>query len=235
MTTMDSLEQTVARRVDHLYDLSCALHQARLQLAELFRERMGEQLADLGMERACIRAHFSDIPVIQDALNRFSADGLDQVEFLLAPNPGEPERSLARIASGGEMSRIMLALKSISAEIDGVPSMVFDEIDTGISGRMAQIVAEKMAMLAKERQVICVTHLSQIAAMADAQYLVEKSESNGRTHTTVKSLDERGRVNELTRIIGGADPDNESSIRHATALLHEAAKRKLFLRQGNII
>jgi len=229
------LERIVGRLEEELYGQACALHAARRALARRFEERMCAQLADLGMANATMRAHFAELPAREEAASRFCADGLDQVEFLLAPNLGEPERPLARIASGGELSRIMLALKTVSAEKTGVPSMVFDEIDAGISGRMAQTVAEKMAALAKGHQVICVTHLPQIAAMADAQFLVEKRESDGRTRTHVARLDEEGRCAELARIVGGADPQSASSLRHAATLLQEAADRKGLLRRQDML
>ncbi|MCL2812492.1 MAG: DNA repair protein RecN [Clostridia bacterium] len=233
--TEADLERKATRLEAELYDQAQALHLARRALAHRFEERMCAQLADLGMVNATMRAGFSDLPTREDAAGGFSADGLDHIEFLLAPNLGEPERPLARIASGGELSRIMLALKTVSAEKTGVPSMVFDEIDAGISGRMAQVVAEKMAALAKGHQVICVTHLPQIAAMADAQFLVEKRESEGRTRTNVARLDEQGRCAELARIVGGADPQSASSLNHAATLLQEAAERKDLLRRQDML
>lgn len=133
------------------------------------------------------------------------ADGADEVEFILSPNPGEPMKPLSAIASGGEISRIMLAMKAISAENEGVDTMIFDEIDTGVSGRMAQTVGEKMCALGRSRQVICVTHLAQIAALGDSQYLVEKTVKDGHTGSSVRRLDEEGRVGELARLVGGAD------------------------------
>jgi len=144
-----------------------------------------------------------------------TASGRDAVEFLLSANKGEPLRPLARVASGGELSRIMLAFKCIEAENEGIPVLVFDEIDTGISGQMGQVVAEKMHSAARARQVLCVTHLPQIAAMADAQYLVEKQEKDGRTHTNVLGLDHENRVLALSRMLGGG----ETGIAHARAML----------------
>jgi DNA repair protein RecN (Recombination protein N) len=152
----------------------------------------------------------------------FHEDGVDQVSFLIAPNPGEPLRPLARIASGGELSRLMLAIKSIAAVDSGVPVVIFDEIDTGISGRMAQVVAEKMADIARGCQVVCVTHLPQIAAMADVPYRVRKDTDGVRTWTQLERLDEAGHVLEIARMLGGADPESESSRTHAAALLADA-------------
>ena len=157
------------------------------------------------------------------------ADGADEVEFILSPNPGEPMKPLSAIASGGEISRIMLAMKAISAENEGVDTMIFDEIDTGVSGRMAQTVGEKMCALGRSRQVICVTHLAQIAALGDSQYLVEKTVKDGHTGSSVRRLDEEGRVGELARLVGGAD-DSASGREHARSMLAaaETLKKKRF-------
>ena len=141
---------------------------------------------------------------------------------MISPNRGEALRPLAQTASGGELSRLMLAIKSITAEQSLIPSMVFDEIDTGISGRTAQVVAEKMADIAHYRQVLCVTHLTQIAAMADRQYLVEKSFDGDRTLTSITELDENGRISELSRMLGGVEADSESARSHARELLRQA-------------
>ena len=151
-----------------------------------------------------------------------STTGDDQITMLLAPNRGEEAKPLAKIASGGEVSRLMLALKSISAEHNVIPSMVFDEIDTGISGRTAQVVAEKMWNIAKYRQVLCVTHLQQIAAMAGSQYLVIKTEREGRTVSEIKHLSREERVLELSRMISGYSKESESSLIHAEHMLNEA-------------
>ena len=126
---------------------------------------------------------------------------------------------LSRIASGGELSRLMLAIKSVAARRFGVPSMIFDEIDTGISGRAAQVVGEKMAAIATERQVLCVTHLQQIAALADRHYLVEKAFDGERTHTLLRLLTGEERVNEIARMLGG---DAESARKHAREMLKMA-------------
>ena len=140
---------------------------------------------------------------------------------MISPNPGEPLRPLATTASGGELSRIMLAMKAIAMDVEGVNSMVFDEIDTGVSGRMAQVVGEKMCRIACNRQVLCVTHLPQIAALGNAHYLVEKRVENDRTETVVRRLDEEGRIHEISRLVGGAE-DSESSLSHAAHMLREA-------------
>ena len=129
---------------------------------------------------------------------------IDAVRFLMSANVGEALKPIQKVASGGELARIMLALKNVLAQDDGVGSLIFDEVDTGVSGRAAQKVAEKMADVAGGKQVLCVTHLPQIAAMADTHFSVEKGERDGRTYTQVERLDQKGRVEELARLIGGA-------------------------------
>lgn len=135
----------------------------------------------------------------------FSGNGFDSPEFMISTNPGEPVKPLAKVASGGEMSRIMLAIKTIMADADDIESLIFDEIDTGISGRTAQMVAEKMNVLGRNHQIICITHLPQIAAMADAHYLIEKSVENNITHSNIFELKEKESVHELARMLGGVE------------------------------
>ena len=134
-----------------------------------------------------------------------TSNGYDSICFMIATNPGEDLKPLAKIASGGEMSRIMLAIKSALAEKDDIDSLIFDEIDTGISGRTAQMVAVKMHSIAASHQVICITHLPQIAAMADTHFMIEKSASDNRTTTTIKRLNEQESVCELARLLGGSE------------------------------
>lgn len=136
---------------------------------------------------------------------RMTANGNDDVEFLVSMNPGEPVRPLGDVASGGELSRIMLAVKTAMADKDEIPTLIFDEIDVGISGRTAQKVSEKMSLIGKERQVICITHLAQIAAMADAHYVIEKQVKDGNTKTSIHLLNEKDSIQELARILGGAE------------------------------
>ena len=141
---------------------------------------------------------------------------------MISPNPGEPLKPLAKIASGGELSRIMLAVKTMETSNSGVESMVFDEIDTGISGRMAQVVAEKMMSISCEKQVICVTHLPQIAAASDYHYLVQKTVSGNRTHTSVTELGRKDRIAEVGRMLSGADGITVESNAYAERLISAA-------------
>lgn len=140
-----------------------------------------------------------------DKLNEYTANGFDDAEFLISTNPGEPVKPLGKVASGGELSRIMLAIKTILADQDAVETLIFDEIDSGISGRTAQMVSEKMNLLGKNHQIICITHLPQIAAMADAHYLIEKSVQNKTTVSNIRRLTEKESVDELARMLGGVE------------------------------
>jgi len=139
-----------------------------------------------------------------EKLDHFTPSGWDGAQFLISTNPGQPMRPLKDVASGGELSRIMLAIKTVLADSDNIPTLIFDEIDTGISGRTAQKVSEKLMLIAKSHQVICITHLPQIAAMADSHFEIAKSASHGRTITTIRLLDRKASVEELARLLGGA-------------------------------
>lgn len=206
-----ALEQAAA------YDAQAAqLSASRKQLAQQFASRMEAQLNDLNMRGTRFYVDFSDEKAPR------TPEGRDVVRFLIAPNAGEDKKPLSKIASGGELSRVMLSLKALSAERTAIPSMVFDEIDTGISGRTAQVVAQKMWDIARYRQVICVTHLQQIAAMATRHYLIRKDEKNGRTETSVFELHGDDRVRELARMLSGVNENSESGLAHARTMLNEA-------------
>jgi DNA repair protein RecN (Recombination protein N) len=183
------------------------------------------ELADLGMKNASFEVHFGEIP---DEPASFGRSGLDDVEFLLSANRGEPVRPLARIASGGEASRIMLAIKTILAQADRIPVLIFDEIDTGVSGRTAGKVGEKLLQLSSGRQVFCITHMAQIAAMADQHWLIEKNSDLSRTWTGLRELDRVEREGELARLLSGGIGD-EAAHRLAESLLDQA---KLTRRQA---
>ena len=201
--------------------LARQLTESRRKLAEAFEQGMTRQLGDLGMGSTRFEVSFAPKPENRQLMPQPQGD--DAVEFMISPNPGEPLKPLSKIASGGELSRLMLAIKSLEAEQGGVGCMVFDEIDTGISGRMAQVVAEKMALIARTRQVLCVTHLPQIAAMAAHQFLVEKRVEGERTNTSVRMLSREERVGEVARMLGGADGSGESAMAHAAHMLDTAA------------
>lgn len=201
-----------------------ALTESRKALARKFEKRMTAELKDLGMENTRFEVLFK--PNESDRPQMPAATGDDRIEFMISPNPGEPLKPLAKIASGGELSRLMLAIKTLEAAHTGVESMVFDEIDTGISGRMAQVVAEKMIAISGDHQVICVTHLPQIAAAADYQYLVRKATAGGRTNTFVAELDNEGRKEEVARMISGADGITTDAMEYAEGMLKAAGDIK---------
>ena len=160
-----------------------------------------------------------------DVLSNYTANGYDDAEFMISTNPGEPVRPLGKVASGGELSRIMLAIKTVLADQDEVETLIFDEIDSGISGRTAQMVSEKMNLLGRSHQIICITHLPQIAAMADAHYLIEKAVSNGATVSKIRRLDTAETVDELSRMLGGVEITDK--VRESAREMKElATKRK---------
>lgn len=203
---------------------AAALTEERTRLAQQFEGIMERELRDLGMQNTRFTCVFEQPEPGQKKIPTPLGD--DHVCFYIAPNPGEPPKPLDKTASGGELSRLMLAMKAAGAEHDGIPCMIFDEIDTGISGHIAGVVAEKMASIARYHQVLCVTHLAQIAAMADTQYFVQKKVVGERTCTGLTTLDEEGRVREVARLIGVTHSDQESGIAHARAILHSAAEWK---------
>ena len=155
-------------------------------------------------------------------LENYTAIGTDEVEFMISMNPGEPVRPLGDVASGGELSRIMLAIKTVMAEKDQIETLIFDEIDVGISGRTAQKVSEKMAVIGRNHQVICITHLAQIAAMADAHFAIEKKVENGKTRTSISLLNKEEEIAELARILGGAEITE--TVMQSAAEMKELAK-----------
>ncbi len=177
-----------------------ALSEARKEASQALQARVQEELRQLDMPKVRFQTEFALSPG-QDGMDE---TGMDQVQFLMSANLGEALRPIQKVASGGELARIMLALKNVLAQDDGIDTLVFDEVDTGVSGRAAQKVAEKMADVARGKQVLCVTHLPQIAAMADTHFSVEKGERDGRTYTRVERLDRQGREDELARLLGGS-------------------------------
>ena len=226
----DLEEEIVRMSVEHKRLLAAyrqtarELTESRHKLATAFEQKLTKELGDLGMGNTCFSVEFKVNETGRPLMPCETGD--DRVEFLMSPNPGEPLKPMAKIASGGELSRLMLAFKALESDRTGVEAMVFDEIDTGISGRMAQVVAEKMITISRERQVICVTHLPQIAAAADYHYLVSKSLTNGRTMTTVTELDRQGRTGEVSRMISGADGVTAGTEAYAASLLQAAVDLK---------
>ncbi len=201
-----------------------ALTESREALARRFEAMMEGQLKDLGMGNTQFRCMFEQPEPDQKRVP--SPNGDDHVQFYIAPNVGEPLKPLAKTASGGELSRLMLAMKAAAADRNSIPTMIFDEIDTGISGHIASVVAEKMDDIARYRQVVCVTHLAQIASMADTQYRVQKHVVGERTITTVEELSPDQRVEEIARLVGGDDQQKASGLAHARNMLAAAWDRK---------
>lgn len=193
------------------------LREKRLSAAQAMESRICDELHQLDMPKIRFVCEFTPQQPMQT--------GLDSVRFLMSANVGENLKPLSKVASGGELARIMLAMKQVLAQQDGVPTLIFDEVDAGVSGRAAQKVAYKLWTVSKGRQVLCVTHLPQIAAMADAEYTVEKRVENERTYTSVLHLDESGRKQELARLIGGS-MITETTLAGAAELLRLAEKTK---------
>lgn len=185
----------------------------RSNISELFINKVTNELRFLDMPNVLIE--------VKHDVGKLTINGMDNIEFLISANKGEKPKPIAKIASGGELSRIMLALKSVIADKDSVATMVFDEIDTGVSGRAAQKIGIKMKQISKNRQILCVTHLSQLAVMADNHLLIEKNTVNDRTITNVTELDFNGRVIEIARIMGGENP-SELIIKSAEEELKKA-------------
>lgn len=198
--TIQRLEKELDKARQEAVKRGEALSKARKKAADSLQKRVQEELRQLDMPKVQFVTEFASSSG-QDGMDD---TGMDQVQFLMSANLGEALKPIQKVASGGELARIMLALKNVLAEDDGIGSLIFDEVDTGVSGRAAQKVAEKMADVARRKQVLCVTHLPQIAAMADTHFSVEKGEKKGRTFTNVERLDREGRVDELARLIGGA-------------------------------
>jgi DNA repair protein RecN (Recombination protein N) len=202
-----------ARLLEVVAGASMALSRGRQSAAQLLAKAVEEALGGLGFRQTSFQVAVTRRPAgpaepaveVDGQRVAFDGSGIDSVVFLIAPNPGEPARPLARIASGGELSRVALAIKQILAEADHTPTLVFDEIDSGIGGRSAEPVGRSLWELARSHQVLCVTHLGQIAAYADAQFRIEKHQRDGRTVTEVHRLGVEERVGELAQMLAGAE------------------------------
>ena len=190
------LTAKLEQKTQELEKASGHLSNLRKKYAKSFEKEITAGLYDLNFANADFSISFSQ-------KEGYGPDGYDDISFLISTNPGEPQKSLAKVVSGGELSRIMLAIKTILADKDETETLIFDEIDTGISGRTAGKVAEKMALIGRKHQILCITHLAQIAAMADTHYVIEKKVSNMETTTSIKSLTNEESINELARILGG--------------------------------
>ena len=191
------LEEQLDGAEEALKEVSHKVSALRAQYCRELTEKITEALLDLNFLDVSFEIRLTRLP-------RYTEKGWDEIEFQISTNPGEPVKPLGRVVSGGELSRIMLAIKTILADRDAVETLIFDEIDTGISGRTAQKVSEKMAQIGRRRQVICITHLAQIAAMADEHFEIVKQVENQETSTRIRRLSREESVEELARILGGA-------------------------------
>lgn len=212
-----------------LTDEARRLSDTRKRIADRLKNRVIQELGELGMEKTRFQVEITwqenaNGPIIIDD-KKYHADpsGMDRVEFLLSPNPGEDLKPLVNIASGGEISRIMLALKVILTGVDRIPTLVFDEVDMGIGGRIAESVGHKLKLLARSHQVLCVTHLHQVACWGDTHFTVKKRSTRGRTVTQINHLDEDGRIQEIARMLAGETVD-DLAITHAREILRRASR-----------
>lgn len=207
---VEQLKKKLAKQEKQAWDAALALRKNRQEQGTVMAEKILSELSQLDMPRVQFQCRFRE--------TELTSEGADAVAFYLSANAGEDLKPLSKVASGGELARIMLSMKNVLAEKDAVDTLIFDEVDTGVSGRAAQRIAEKLKSLASHKQVLCVTHLPQLAALADTHMLIAKSEHDGRTYTTVTPLDRKGRAMELARIIGGAHI-TETTLKSAEEML----------------
>jgi DNA repair protein RecN (Recombination protein N) len=230
--SQELLEELMKKEKKLFFDLleSCrVLTNQRKKVAKFFEQQLLEQLGELGMDKSSFVVNIDSAEDVDLELSyligKITPKGYDDIEFMISTNPGEPVKPLSRIISGGEMSRVMLAFKTILAQLDDIPTLIFDEIDAGISGRIAHVVGEKMGSISRSRQVICVTHLPQIAAMADSHYKIEKIFMDGHTRTTVCKLDYMQRQEEIAKMTGGKTL-SKASLEHSSELIRIAKEYK---------
>lgn len=217
-------EQQLRKMEAELEHLCDELTKVRKKCAATLSEAIMNELRDLHMEKAKFIVQF-------ERLNNFDSNGKDYISFYISTNVGEPPKSLPKIASGGELSRIMLALKTIFSSKSQITSIIFDEVDTGVSGRVAQAIAEKISNISLNSQVLCISHLPQVAAMADQHYLILKQVEKNRTYTTVKKIEDEKRVEEISRMMSGAEI-TELTLQHARELLKLANEKKNEIRKS---
>ncbi len=231
--SLSALQQDIATAAEAAWTWAQDLSQARRTAAQTLETRMIDELAGLGMKGATFSIHCrsrtanhtdADNPFVHNDAQLFST-GCDQLEFHLSANPGEPLLPLINVASGGELSRLMLALKALSVEAREAPTLIFDEVDAGIGGGVAEVVGRRLKALATQRQVLCITHLPQIAAFAEHAYTVVKTVTKGRTVSSAKRLTRREHISELARMLGGVDISIGAK-RHAREMLEGARRGK---------
>ena len=206
----NKLKKELKELENKMHDLSKKMHNIRVDVAKKLDEKITAELVDLEMKSASFHVNI-------ESVEEFNKNGLDKIEFLIATNVGDTFKPLVKIASGGEMSRIMLGIKKVLADVDNVPVLVFDEIDTGISGVAANKVAEKLKAISKNHQVLCITHLAPIAAKGDNNFYISKEIENGKTKTKIKKLNKDDKIKEIARIATGEI--TEVSLKHAQHLM----------------
>ena len=207
---LERLKKKIVKAEKTAWEAALQLRKNRKETADSMSQRILTELAQLDMPRVQFSCEFRELDL--------TSNGADAVAFYMSANAGEALKPMSKVASGGELARIMLAMKNVLAEKDQVNTLIFDEVDTGVSGRAAQKVAEKLRSVASHKQVLCVTHLPQLAALANTHLLIAKSERDGRTYTSVTPLDLEGRKRELARIIGGTNI-TETTLRSAEEML----------------
>lgn len=214
---LEELQKKLKADEAALWTAAEQLHQQRKEISHRLEKAIMQELKELYMENTQFAVKF-------EKAKELTENGFDEAAFYLTTNPGEPLKPLVKVASGGELSRILLALKTIFSQNQGITSIIFDEVDTGVSGRVAQAIAEKIAKIARNSQVLCITHLPQVAAVADYQYAIAKGVSQGRTQTAVTQLDAKARVAEIARMLSGAEV-TPLTLEHAKELLTLAGHR----------
>lgn len=223
LVNSDEYIAELKRKKENLYNqllnIGKSLTMIRKSVANTFETKINKELQELGMKNAVFQVAFLENEDFQ-----FDNSGFDNIEFMFSANAGVPVRPLAKVASGGEMSRLMLAIKNIAAGKDFIDTMIFDEIDSGVSGHIAGVLAQKMMNISRDRQIICVTHLPQICAMADHNFYISKSSDGTTTSTNIKELDINGKIEEVARLTGGEL--TKLSLSHAEELINSANKLK---------
>lgn len=215
---LEKMQLELTKKETFLQEQALALHKTRKKIAKELEKSILTELKSLYMENTEFEVRFSS-----EKNGQLDANGLDQVEFYITTNPGEPLKPLVKVASGGELSRMLLALKTIFSSEQGVTSIIFDEVDTGVSGRVAQAIADKISQISCHSQVLCITHLPQVAAVADFQYYIQKEVIDGRTQTSVTELQPTQRETEIARMLAGSEI-TPLTVEHAKELLRLASK-----------
>lgn len=218
------LEAEKAKIIEQLKKYGKCIHIERCKVAKNLEKNIKNELSFVGLEKSIFKV---DVKLDE----KFHLNGMDSVQFLISTNPGEPLKPLEKVVSGGELSRIMLALKTVFVDKDKIPSVIFDEIDTGISGRIAQCVAEKMYAISKSHQVFCVTHLPQIACISDEYYLVSKEVKNKKTFTHVRKMKDNQKEYEIAKMIGGSEV-TKLTLEHSKELIKMANAKKLEIKSN---